>query len=116
MGVRKKASTYSLNEQFITECDLTYAVNMLAGRWKLQLLARLSKKTYRFHELSEAYPHITERMLSMQLKALEQDGLVIRTVYAEVPPRVEYTLTERAVELMPILDRLSAWGKKQRGK
>lgn len=114
MGVRKNASTYSLNEQFITECDLTYAVNMLAGRWKLQLLARLNQHTYRFHELSEAFPHITERMLSLQLKALEQDGLVKRTVYAEVPPRVEYTLTDRAVELMPVLDQLSVWGKQQK--
>jgi DNA-binding HxlR family transcriptional regulator len=64
--------------------------------------------------LKNEYSFITERMLTLQLRALEQDGLVKRTVYAEVPPRVEYELTEMALELGPLLKQLSNWGNKHR--
>ncbi|NLR82385.1 winged helix-turn-helix transcriptional regulator [Chitinophaga eiseniae] len=114
MATRKINSTYTRNESTIIECDLTYAVYMIGGRWKLLILSKLEGKTLRFGELKKAFPYITERMLTLQLKALEQDGLVKRTVYAEVPPRVEYELTEVARELEPILKMLSTWGNKQR--
>lgn len=114
MATRKKDSTYSHNEKYITECDLTFAVNKIGGRWKLLLLSKLESKKYRFSELKKEFSYITERMLTLQLRALEQDGLVKRTVYAEVPPRVEYELTEMGLELGPILQQLSNWGGKQR--
>ncbi|QEH40748.1 helix-turn-helix domain-containing protein [Chitinophaga sp. XS-30] len=114
MAARKKNSTYSINEKCIIECDLTYAVNKIGGRWKLQILDKLEHQTLRFSELKRGFPHITERMLTLQLQAMEQDGLVKRTVYAEVPPKVEYTLTPMALELGPILKQLSEWGGKQR--
>lgn len=114
MAARKKNSTYTRNETFIISCDLTYAVYMIGGRWKLLILDKLENKKLRFSELKKEFPHITERMLTLQLRALEQDGLVKRTVYAEVPPRVEYELTEMALELGPILKQLSQWGGKQR--
>lgn len=114
MTARKKNSTYSINEKCIIECDLTYAVNKIGGRWKLQILDKLEHQTFRFSELKREFPHITERMLTLQLQAMEQDGLVKRTVYAEVPPKVEYTLTPMALELAPILKQLSEWGGKQR--
>ncbi len=110
MAVRKQNSTYSPNEKFITECDLTYAVHLLGGRWKLQLISELKGQKLRFSDLHKHFSHITERMLSLQLRAMEQDGLVKRTVYAEVPPRVEYELTPQALELLPVLDQLSDWG------
>lgn len=114
MAARKQNSTYSRNEQSLIECDLSYAVNMIGGRWKLQLLSLLEDGKRRFSDLSAAFPLMTDRMLALQLKGLEQDGLIRRTVYAEVPPRVEYELTEMATELVPILAQLSAWGSKQR--
>ena len=114
MAARKQNSTYTRNETALGECDLSYAVNKIGGRWKLQILSMLNNKKLRFTELKKEFSFITERMLSLQLRALEQDGLVKRSVYAEVPPRVEYELTEMALELWPILDQLSSWGGKQR--
>jgi|SRR5690606_15057812 len=114
MATRKKNSTYSRNEQCIIDCDLTYAVHKIGGRWKLLILDKLAGGKLRFSELKREFSYITERMLTLQLRALEQDGLVKRTVYAEVPPRVEYQLTAMARELGPILKQLSKWGGKQR--
>jgi DNA-binding HxlR family transcriptional regulator len=114
MAARKKNSTYTRNEKCIIECDLTYVISKIEGRWKLQLLSKLEDKKCRFSELKKEFYFITERMLTLQLRALEQDGLVKRTVYAEVPPRVEYELTDMAFELAPIFKQLSAWGGKHR--
>jgi DNA-binding HxlR family transcriptional regulator len=111
---RKKNSTYSRNEKTIIECDLTYAIHKIGGRWKLQIMSILEENKLRFSELKKEFPLITERMLTLQLKALEKDGLIKRTVYAEVPPRVEYELTSMAVELEPILKQLSEWGGRNR--
>ncbi|HEY9256387.1 helix-turn-helix domain-containing protein [Chitinophaga sp.] len=114
MATRKKNSTYSRNEEFIAECDLTYAVNKIGGRWKILIISKLESRKFRFNELKKEFPLITERMLTLQLRALEQDGLVRRTVYAEVPPRVEYELTEMATAFGPIFKQLSEWGGKHR--
>ncbi|MDB5286465.1 MAG: transcriptional regulator [Mucilaginibacter sp.] len=114
MAARKENSTYTLNEKFITECDLTYAVNKIGGRWKILIIDKLANQKLRFGELKKEFPNITERMLTLQLRALEQDGLVKRTVYAEVPPRVEYELTQMALEFVPIFRQLSEWGGKHR--
>nr|WP_294944544.1 helix-turn-helix domain-containing protein [uncultured Mucilaginibacter sp.] len=112
MTARKENSTYTLNERFIVECDLTYAANKIGGRWKIVIMDKLGNRKLRFGELKKEFPYITERMLTLQLRALEQDGLVKRTVYAEVPPRVEYELMPMALEFLPIFKQLSAWGKK----
>lgn len=114
MAPRKKNSTYTHNEQYIIECNLTYAVHKIGGRWKLPILSKLEEGRLRFSELRREFPHITERMLTLQLRSLEQDGLLKRTVHAEVPPRVEYELTDTARELGPILEQLSAWGRRYR--
>jgi DNA-binding HxlR family transcriptional regulator len=114
MAKRKEDSTYSRNEKCIVECDLTYVIGMIGGRWKLQILSELENRTLRYTDLKKAFPHTTERMLALQLKGLERDGLIKRTVYAEVPPRVEYELTEATKELIPIFEQLSAWGNKHR--
>lgn len=114
MTARKENSTYTLNEKFITECDLTYAANKIGGRWKIVILDKLGNRKLRFGELKKEFPYITERMLTLQLRALEQDELVKRTVYAEIPPRVDYELTPMALEFLPIFCQLSAWGKKNK--
>lgn len=114
MADRKKNSTYSRNEKCIIECDLTYVISRIGGRWKLQILSILEDRKFRFSELKKEFSLITERMLSLQLRALEKDGLIKRTVFAEVPPRVEYELTPMALELGPIFKQLSDWGNKHK--
>lgn len=96
------------------ECDLTYAVCKIGGRWKLLILDKLKDGKLRFSELRKSIVGITERMLTLQLRELEKEGLVKRTVYAEVPPRVDYELTEIARELIPIWSLLSKWGGKHK--
>lgn len=114
MADRKKNSTYTRNEAHIIECDLTYAVNKINGRWKILIISKLESGKMRFGELKKEFPYMTERMLTLQLRAMEQDGLVKRMVYAEVPPRVEYELTEMALAFGPIFKQLSEWGGKYR--
>jgi len=114
MGKRKENSTNSINEQYITECDLTYAVCKIGGRWKLLILCKLEHGKLRFSELRKCINGITERMLTLQLRELEKEGLVKRTVYAEVPPRVDYEMTEIANEMIPIWKQLSKWGNKHK--
>ncbi|WP_267403155.1 MULTISPECIES: helix-turn-helix domain-containing protein [unclassified Chryseobacterium] len=115
MGKRKENSTNSINEQYIIECDLTYAVCKIGGRWKLLILCKLEHGKLRFSELRDRITGITERMLTLQLRELEKEGLVTRTVHAEVPPRVDYEMTEIAKELIPIWKQLSQWGNKHKG-
>jgi len=114
MATRKDNSTYSLNEKVIAECDLTYAVNKIDGRWKILILDKLGHHKMRYGELKQVFPHISERMLTLQLRALEKDCLVKRTVYPEVPVRVEYELTDIALGFLPIFRQLSEWGGKHR--
>ena len=110
MGRIKENSTNNINRQYIHECDLTYAVCKIGGRWKLLILDKLKIEKLRFSELRKSISGITERMLTLQLRELEKEGLVKRTVYAQVPPRVDYELTDIARELIPIWQLLSEWG------
>lgn len=114
MAERKASSTFSRNEQCVINCDLTYAIKMIDGRWKLQILSKLSDGKMRYNEIRNEFSFITERMLTLQLRAMEKDGLIRRKVYAEVPPRVEYELTDLAIELNNVLKELSRWGDKHR--
>lgn len=114
MGRIKENSTNNINRQYIHECDLTYAVCKIGGRWKLLILDKLKEGKLRFSELRKSISGITERMLTLQLRELEKEGLIKRTVHAEVPPRVDYELTDIARELIPIWKELSTWGGKHR--
>ncbi|MFD0714335.1 winged helix-turn-helix transcriptional regulator [Paenibacillus sp. GCM10027626] len=92
------------------EKELTLAV--IGGKWKLIILWHLGLEgTKRFSELKKRIPSITQKMLTNQLRELEEDQLVSRKVYAEVPPRVEYSLTSYGESLMPILQMMYSWGK-----
>lgn len=87
---------------------------MLEGRWKLLILFHLfGGRTLRFSELERAIPAVSQKMLSQQLRQLEQDGIVTRIVHAQVPPKVEYHLTEWGQALCPALDELLAWAEKR---
>ena len=85
--------------------------DLIDGKWKGVILYHLQDGTQRFGELRRRMPGITQRMLTKQLRALEEDKLVIRKVYAEVPPRVEYCLSELGESLKPVIDILKAWGE-----
>ncbi|WP_202923752.1 winged helix-turn-helix transcriptional regulator [Pontibacter fetidus] len=92
-------------------CAMDVTMNYIGGKWKTVVLWYLRNKTMRFGELKKQIPDITEKMLSLQLKALEEDGLVKREVYPEVPLRVEYSLTEFGKSLVPVLDAIAKWGR-----
>jgi DNA-binding HxlR family transcriptional regulator len=110
----KENSTNSTNRNFLSDCNLTYAVQLLGGRWKLPILMHLEKGKQRFGELKKSIPNITERMLTLQLREMEHDGLVTKTIYPEVPPRVEYELTPLSGALIPVCLQLHAWGGKHK--
>lgn len=93
------------------ECPVRNILSRIVGKWELLILTSLDRKPngMRFSELTKAIPDISQRMLSTDLRSLEADGLINRKAYPEVPPRVEYTLTERARTLIPIIGTLVEW-------
>jgi DNA-binding HxlR family transcriptional regulator len=95
-------------------CAVEATLDLIDGKWKGVILYHLQSGTRRFGELRRLMPGITQRMLTKQLRALEDDRLIIRTVYAEVPPRVEYRLSEVGESLRPVIDILKAWGESHR--
>lgn len=92
-------------------CPLEMTIDIIGGKWKVLLLWHLSEGEHRYNELQRLFPQITPKMLRQQLKAMEEKGLVIRTVYAQVPPRVEYSLTDFGKSLKPILYKMNEWGQ-----
>ncbi|MCF6117639.1 helix-turn-helix transcriptional regulator [Mesorhizobium muleiense] len=92
--------------------EMRRAFALLSGKWKLEIMWLLNQRVYRFGELRKAIPGITQHMLTAQLRELEADGLVSRTVFAEVPPRVEYAITPKARGLGPTMEALTAWWDK----
>lgn len=108
----KKSNQSSVDDDIcnFSGCPVSTAVDVIGGKWKVIILYHLREKTLRFGELKRSIPKITQKMLTQQLRELEKDKLVKRHVYAEVPPKVEYTSTELAEKLNPALDLLCAWG------
>lgn len=94
-----------------TKCPVEVTLGLVGGKWKSLVIWHLCGRTLRFSELSRAMPGVTAKMLTMQLRELETRGLVKRTIFAEVPPRVEYSLTPVGQSLRPILEAMYAWGK-----
>jgi DNA-binding HxlR family transcriptional regulator len=93
-------------------CAVEAAISLIDGKWKSVVMFHLMAGTMRFNELKRAIPGVTQRMLTNQLRELEDDGLVARKVYPQVPPKVEYSLTELGDTMTPILKALKAWGDK----
>jgi DNA-binding HxlR family transcriptional regulator len=95
-------------------CPVEVTLDVIGGKWKGMVLYRLLEGTARFNELRRIIPAITQRVLTTQLRELERDGVISRRVYAEVPPRVEYRLTEFGRGLAPLFNLMEQWGKKYR--
>jgi len=91
-------------------CPFEVSIDVIDGKWKLYILWHLLKKTHRFSELKRLIPGITQKMLTQKLRELEREQILHRKVYAEVPPRVEYSLTEFGKQLEPIMELLLEWG------
>lgn len=109
----KKTSTNFENKQLLSdECSEIYSINIIGGQWTLSICCQLLNGKLRYSELKRKIPKITERMLTLQLRKMEETGLVKRTVYAEVPPKVEYELTDIGKELKPVMEQLKLWGDK----
>jgi DNA-binding HxlR family transcriptional regulator len=102
---------FRLNEKMY-HCAMDITMDYIGGKWKTVVLWYLKFETLRFSELKKKMPDITEKMLSIQLKSLEEDGLINRKVYGRKPPiRVEYSLTDFGRSLIPVLDAIAKWGR-----
>ncbi len=111
--MRKENSVNLENEQALeTECPFIFALSLMGKRWKPAILWKMTEGIYRFGEMKRAIPQISEKMLTQHLRELETDGLITRTIYSEMPPRVEYALTKLGSSLQPILEQLNNWGEK----
>ena len=98
------------HNQYI-HCPVEAALDVIGGKWKSIVLFRIMEETRRFNELRRLLPNVTQRTLTNQLRELENDGLISRKVYAEVPPKVEYSATELGQSLRPVLDALADWSE-----
>jgi DNA-binding HxlR family transcriptional regulator len=99
-----------LTKEELPECPVATTVQIIGSKWKLLIIRNLHMRPWRFNELQKNLEGISQKVLTDSLRALESDGLVTRTVYAEVPPRVEYALSELGETMRPILDAMEQWG------
>lgn len=109
MAVTAKTIKQNSACQFDSSCPVENALKLISGKWKPVILFQLSKGTHRFGELERSISGITQRILILQLRELERDGMINRKVYTEVPPKVEYSLTEAATNIGPILAAFGEW-------
>ena len=93
-------------------CPVTHCLNIIGGKWKIMIIYAVSRNCNRFSLLQRAMPDISKQMLVNQLRELEEDGILQRIIYAEIPPRVEYKITKLGQSLMPVIDVMQAWGLK----
>lgn len=92
-------------------CPMELVVSLISGKWKAVILWNLSEGRLRFGELSRRFQNVSDKVLTAQLRALEKDGIIERTIFPEVPVRVEYGLTEFGQSLIPILKEINVWGQ-----
>ena len=100
-----------MEKQQFPACPVETTLTLISDKWKVLILRDLLPGTKRFGELKKSIGHVSQKVLTAQLRQMEQSGLLTRTVYPEVPPRVEYSLTELGYSLKPILDAMSTWGE-----
>lgn len=112
----KTAAATAPTSPVLPACPVETTLTLISDKWKVLILRDLLSGTKRFGELKKSIGHVTQKVLTAQLRQMEESGLLTRTVYAEVPPRVEYTLTELGYSLKPILDAMLVWGENYKKK
>ena len=97
--------------ELLPECPVATTVQLIGNKWKLLILRNLLARPWRFNELQKSLDGISQKVLTDSLRSMEADGIITRTVYPEVPPRVEYALSELGESMRPILNSMQAWGE-----
>ena len=100
-----------LTKEELPVCPVATTVQLIGNKWKLLILRNLMARPWRFNEMLRSIPGISQKVLTDNLRGLEADGIITRTVYPEVPPLVEYALSELGDSLRPIIDAMKAWGE-----
>lgn len=104
------------NNEVIEACPVATTVNLIGNKWKLLIMRNLLQRPWRFNELQKSLDGISQKVLTDSLRTMEKDGIIIRTVYAEVPPKVEYSLSEIGESMRPILVAMQDWGNDYKSK
>ena len=99
-----------LTKEELPDCPVATTVQLIGNKWKLLILRNLLSRPWRFNEMLRSIPGISQKVLTDNLRALENDGIITRTVFPEVPPRVEYALSELGDSMRPIIEAMQAWG------
>ena len=105
-----------MDRQNLPECPVATTVQLIGSKWKLLILRNLMVRPWRFNELKRSLEGISQKVLTDALRALEADGIIVRTIYPEVPPRVEYSLSETGESLRPVLKSMESWGQEYKLK
>ena len=99
-------------KQDLPECPVATTIELIGSKWKLLIIKLLLNKPYRFNELMKTLDGISQKVLTDSLRSMEKDGIITRTVYAEVPPKVEYALSKLGNSLKPLINDMAKWGSK----
>ena len=102
--------------ELLPECPVATTVQLIGNKWKLLIIRNLLMRPWRFNELQRSLEGISQKVLTDSLRSLESDGIITRTVYPEVPPRVEYALSDLGESMRPILDSMQVWGENYKVK
>lgn len=105
-----------IKKEELPACPVATTVQMIGSKWKLLIMRNLLARPWRFNELQKSLEGISQKVLTDSLRSMESDGIVIRTVYPEVPPKVEYSLSELGESMRPILFAMETWGKDYKNK
>ena len=105
-----------ISKKEMPECPVATTIQLIGSKWKLLILRNLMHRPWRFNELRRSIDGVSPKVLTDSLRSLEEDGIVVRTVYAEIPPRVEYSLSELGETLRPILTAIQVWGEEYQNK
>ena len=110
VNLKVKGDEHMITKDELPECPVATTVQLIGSKWKLLIIRNLLVRPWRFNELKKDLTGISQKVLTDSLRSMEEDGLITRTVYPEVPPRVEYALSDLGKSLKPILDSMVEWG------
>lgn len=101
-----------LTKEELPDCPVATTVSLIGGKWKLLIIRNLLMRPWRFNELKKSLGGVSQKVLTDNLRSMEDDGIIIRTIFPDVPPRVEYALSPLGESMRPILDAMQLWGDK----